>query len=361
MLTRRRLAALTTGLPLLGGTMAALPARAASSPKKIRIGVPMTGLGGRAYSMGSYISVIHVQGLLETAFAKDGTAIDWQFFTGAGPAVNEALAEGALDFAWQGDLPEIVARSRGLATQQILVTGNRLPISVAANHKSGIANLADLKGKTVANFQGTTLQLAADRILASAGLSERDLQMVNLDPLTAAEAVAQGQIDATFTEFTPPPRLARLLNIVFTSGPQTPVLTAQSSLIVTNGFAVAYPEAVDRVARVAVEAAYWTSQERNRAALYAIFDKTGYPPAYIQAAYDGFNLKQFSSPVWDDFAIAQLARSAADCEKYGLTRNPVSTQGWVNEAPLQRALVATGLGGYWPRFAADGTTRLADV
>jgi sulfonate transport system substrate-binding protein len=359
MLTRRRLSALTAGLPLLGGILAATPSAAAASPKQIRIGVPMTGLGGRPFSMGSYISVIHVQGRLEQEFAKDGTVIDWQFFTGAGPAVNEALAEGALDFAWQGDLPEIVARSRGLATQQLLITSNRLPISAVANHQAGITTLADLKGKSVANFQGTTLQLAADRILASVGLTERDVKLVNLDPLTAAEAVAQGQIDASFTEFLPPPRLAHLLNVVFTSGPKTPVLTAQSSFIVTNDFAATHPDAVDRVTRVAVEAAYWSSQEQNRQALYAVYDKTGYPPAYIASVFGGFDLKQFNSPLWDDFATAQLARSATDCVKYGLIRTPVSVQGWVNQAPLTRALAATNLTGYWSRYAADGVKRLS--
>jgi sulfonate transport system substrate-binding protein len=359
MLTRRGFAALTAGLPLLGGALMAAPARAEASPKQIRIGVPMAGLGGRPFSMGSYVSVMHVQRLVEQEFAPDGTAVQWQFFAGAGPAVNEALAEGALDFAWQGDLPEIVARSRGLATQQILVAGNRLPISLVAGKKSGVTSLAGLKGKTVANFQGTTLQLAADRILASAGLTEQELQMVNLDPLTAAQAVAQGQIDATFTEFTPPPRLAQRLDVVFTSGPRTPVLTAQSSLIVTSAFAQAHPAAVDRFAKTAVQAAYWTSQEKNRAALLQIFDKTGYPPAYIEAIYGGFDLKQFASPVWDDFATAQLARSAGDCVKYGLIREPVAVDGWVNQAPLQRALAAAGLSDYWPRYGADGTTRLS--
>ncbi len=359
MLTRRRFTALTAGLPALGSVLAACPALASTPPAKIRIGVPMTGLGGRPFSMGSYISVIHVQGLLEKEFAKDGTSIEWHFFTGAGPAVNEALAGGALDFAWQGDLPEIVARSRGLATQQLLVTSNRLPISVITNKKSGIATLADLKGKSVANFQGTNLQLAADRILGSAGLTESDVKLVNLDPLTSVEAVAQGQIDASVAEFLPPPRVARLLKVIFTSGPQTPVLTAQSSFIVTNDFITAHPDAVDRVARVAVEAAYWSSQEQNRQALYAVFDKTGYPPEFIQSIFGGFDLKQFNSPLWDDFATAQLARSASDCVKFGLIRTPVTVPGWVNAAPLQRALVATNLTGYWARYAADGTTVLS--
>jgi sulfonate transport system substrate-binding protein len=78
----------------------------------------------------------------------------------------------------------------------------------------------------------------------------------------------------------------------------------------------------------------------------------------VLAAYGGFELKQFSAPVWDGFATAQLARSVADCTKYGLIRAPVSVQGWVNPAPLQRALATTGLTDYWPHFAADGTTRL---
>lgn len=359
MLTRRGFAALTASLPLLGGAMAAAPAWAEASPKQIRVGMATAGLGGRPYSMGSYVSVMHVQGLLEKEFAQDGTAIHWKFFIGAGPAVNEALAEGALDFVWQGDLPEIVARSRGLATQQLLVAGNRFPISVIASRQSGITSLAGLKGRTVANFQGTALQLAADRILASAGLREQDLHMINLDPLTAEEAVAQGQIDASFTEFRPPPRLASRVNVVFTSGPQTPILTSQASLLVTSAFAAAYPTAVDRVALVAVKAAHWSSQPQNRAAVLAIFDKTGYPPAFIEAIFSDIDFKPFCSPLWDDFAVAQLARSAAACTKFGLIRSPITVAGWINQAPLQRALAATGLTNYWARYAADGTTRLS--
>jgi sulfonate transport system substrate-binding protein len=358
MLTRRRLAAYTAGLPLLGGMLAAKPARAEASPKKIRIGVPMTGLGGRPYSMGSYMSVIHVQGLLEKEFAKDGTSIDWQFFTGAGPAVNEALAEGALDFAWQGDLPEIVARSRGLGTQQLLVTANRLPISVIVNAKSSIATLADLKGKSVANFQGTTTQLTADRVLASVGLRESDVKLINLDSQTATEAIVQGQIDATFSLLPPAPHFAPLVKVIFSSGPKAPILTSQSSFLVTSDFAAAHPDAVDRVARVGVGAAYWASQEQNRQALYAIYAKTGYPPAIIEGAFGGFDVKQASSPLWDDFATAQLARSAADCVTYGLIRTPVTVPGWINQGPLTRALAETNLTNYWTRYAADGVTRL---
>jgi sulfonate transport system substrate-binding protein len=189
-------------------------------------------------------------------------------------------------------------------------------------------------------------------------LRESDVKLVNLDPQTAAEAVAQGQIDATFSALPPAPHFASLVEVIYTSGPQAPILTSQASFIVTNDFIAAHPEAVDRVTRVAVGAAHWASQEQNRPALYEVFGKTGYPPVIIKAAFDHYDLKQYTSPLWDDFATAQLGRSAADCANFGLIRTPVAVQGWINPGPLTRALAALSLTGYWPRYAADGVTRL---
>ena len=355
MLNRRDFVVSVASLAALGLSRAAR----AAAPSRIRIGVAMTGLGGRPFSLGGYISALHVQQLLEREFAADGTAVSWQFFAGEGPAVNEALAQGALDFAWQGDLPELVARSRGLATRQLLVAGSRMPVLLAANKHAGITGIASLKGKSVANFQGTNLQLSVDRILASAGLSEHDVHIVNLDQTTGAQAVAQGQIDATFAVLALPQRLAARLDTVFVTGPRTPTFTTQNSFIVTEQFAAAHPDAVDRVVRVAVQAAHWSSQEKNRAALYEIFDKSGYPPEFIRTAFDGLDLKIWNSPLWDGFGAAQLSRSAADSFAYGLVRTPVSVSNWIDPAPLRRALAATGLTGFWPSFSPDGLTRLS--
>ena len=53
----------------------------------------------------------YTDGGLEEEFKKDGVKVQWTFFKGAGPAVNEALVNKQLDFAWQGDLPSIVHRA----------------------------------------------------------------------------------------------------------------------------------------------------------------------------------------------------------------------------------------------------------
>lgn len=46
----------------------------------------------------------------EFAAAKD-IKIEWTFFRGAGPAVNESVAAKQLDFFLLGDLPAIVGQS----------------------------------------------------------------------------------------------------------------------------------------------------------------------------------------------------------------------------------------------------------
>ena len=355
MLTRRKLGASLAAVGLLATPLTARADNA--KPAKIRIGVAMAGLGGRPYSLGSALSVVHAQGLLEKEFAADGTAIEWNFYAGQGPAVNEALANGALDFAWQGDLPEVVARSRGLQTTQLIVAGNRSPVYVVVAHDSKISSLADLKGKTVANFQGTNLELSVNRILASAGLGEHDLQIVNLDQNTAGQAVAEHQIDAAFVQLGIPARAQKYLKVIYHSDTAHPELTPQASFIVTNTFASAAPGVVDRVVRVAVGAAHWSSLPENQDALYGIYAKTGYPLPFIKQVFKPIDPLVATSPLWDAFQRAQLARSAADADAYGLVRTPVKVDGWINAGPLNRALAVLELENHWPQFAADGLTK----
>ena len=86
-------------------------------PEVIRIGVAQPATGQPPTFAGSSLSIAHARGWLEEAFKPSGTRVEWYFFKGAGPAVNEALTNRQLDFALQGDLPAIVARAAGLKTR----------------------------------------------------------------------------------------------------------------------------------------------------------------------------------------------------------------------------------------------------
>jgi ABC-type nitrate/sulfonate/bicarbonate transport system substrate-binding protein len=62
-------------------------------------------------------AVAHAGHYIDDDFAQDpDIKLEWTFCRGAGPALNESLAAGQLDFAaGLGDLPAIVGRANGLS------------------------------------------------------------------------------------------------------------------------------------------------------------------------------------------------------------------------------------------------------
>jgi sulfonate transport system substrate-binding protein len=330
-----------------------------ATPTVIRIGVASAGVGGRPNCALSYVCVAHAHGDVEKEFAADGTKIEWHFYTGAGPAVNEALAAGQLDFAWQGDLPSIVARSAGLKTRLLMAAGGRLDYYVAVPAASTAHNLADLRGKRLALFKGTNIQTVGTRILESEGLGEADIKVVNLDPPTALAAIAAGQIDATLLSFWGfGLRDAGKIRFIYSTADHSPRLTAQAALLVTQDFLRQNPAVVDRVVASFLRAARWSSAEANRQAILDIFAQTGYPASFFADAYAGHTLLVQNDPLLDAFNLSQYRDVAAIALRVGLIRHPVTVDDWVEPAPLQRALAAQGLAHLWPSFAADGTTKV---
>src|SRR5882724_6518851 len=85
------------------GVAVAAPAFADSTV--IRLGYPGVGIDNRPFGYGDNISVAHIGHFIEDEFKNDpDVKIEWTFFRGAGPAVNEAIANGQLDFgAGEGD------------------------------------------------------------------------------------------------------------------------------------------------------------------------------------------------------------------------------------------------------------------
>ncbi|UTN77037.1 hypothetical protein NMC42_06010 [Pseudomonas aeruginosa] len=97
--------------PVLAGLLGAyVPLASAAPPKEIRIAVPDVSAGS-SHSGGGVVDVLYTRQLLEKEFANDGIAVKWSFFKGAGPVVNEAFANGQVDFAYLGDLAAIIGKS----------------------------------------------------------------------------------------------------------------------------------------------------------------------------------------------------------------------------------------------------------
>src|SRR4051794_1610315 len=137
---------LATVTALLVGTTVLAPAFA--EPVTIRFGFAQVGVGNRQFGSGNPAAIAHAQGFVEEEF-KDSpdVKVEWSFFKGAGPAVNEALANDQLDFALHGDLPSIVGRSNGLRTKIVAANGIRANLYLAVRPDTGIQRIEDLKGR----------------------------------------------------------------------------------------------------------------------------------------------------------------------------------------------------------------------
>jgi sulfonate transport system substrate-binding protein len=141
---------------LLVGVLLGVPfdARPVSAePITIRIGNAGIGAGDSHYVTG-LAGLIAAERYVEREFEGDpDVKVEWFFFKGAGPAVNEALANNQLDFAHEGDLPSLTGRAAGLRTKIVTATNARDNLYLVASPGSDIRSVADVKGRKIAQFR----------------------------------------------------------------------------------------------------------------------------------------------------------------------------------------------------------------
>jgi sulfonate transport system substrate-binding protein len=151
---------------------------------------------------GTGLRVGDQQGTLQRPLDSSGEAANLQTspeyatFVG-GPPLIEAFNAGALDVGYVGDTPPILALARG---QDLVIVGawrfsGNLMAIVAPPGKQ-IASVADLKGKSLAYSTGTALQAFAIRALKEAGLTEKDINHVDVPILDIVGALQSGDVDA---------------------------------------------------------------------------------------------------------------------------------------------------------------------
>jgi len=340
-------------LAVAASLLAAGPACAA--PEVVRIGVATAGGGSPVTWGGSPGGVIRAQELLEKAFEGTGTKVEWLFFKGAGPAVNEALSNKQIDFAYQGDLPQVVGRANGLKTKLLLSSGTRNNLYLVVPPDSDIKSIEDLKGKKVAIFRGTNGHLVAINVLAAHGLTERDIKGVNLDTGSAQAAIVSKGVDAAFGGYEYfKLRDQKLVRVAYSTQGKDPSLTRQASLLVREDFEQANPDAVQRTVNVFVKAAAWSSDEANRDELFNIWARSGTPVASWQAEFADTPLALRNSPLIDDFLIARYEAVVREALDQKLIRRSVTVKDWFEPRYLQVALKELGLDKRWVAYDAKG-------
>src|SRR6202043_3239751 len=139
--------------------------------------------------------VVRSQGLLEKEFEKDGTKVRWVQSLGSNKAL-EFLNASSIDFGSTAGSAALVARINGNPIKSIYVYSRPEWTALVTRKDTGIAKVADLKGKRVAVTRGTDPHIFLVRALLGAGLSEKDITPVLLQHADGKTALIRGGLAA---------------------------------------------------------------------------------------------------------------------------------------------------------------------
>ena len=122
--------------------------------------------------------------------------VTWSDFT-SGPPMLEAMASGSVDIGGVGDAPPVFAASGG---EQVEIVGARQTNgdqdAVVVPKNSPITSIQQLKGKKIAYGSGSSANYNLLTVLTKAGLTTKDVTLVNLQPALALAAFTSGSVAA---------------------------------------------------------------------------------------------------------------------------------------------------------------------
>lgn len=320
---------------LAGVGLAALVA-SQTSAAELNIAVSDIGAGSQPAG-GGLVDVIHSQQRLEKALADQGVTVKWHFFKGAAPLINEAFANGQLDMAYLGDLGSIIGRAAGLDTRVIAAAARGGNHYLAVAPGSSIDSLADLRGKRVGLFRGTAAQLSFAAALHSAGMSEKDLHIINLDFAAASAALAARQIDATWGGMNILALRDRGLAQVPLSSHGLSGAGELSGLVLASARLLnEHPEWLRAIVTAQRQAAAWAVQNPD-AYLQLSAEQTGYPAPLLRADLDASGaLAEVVSPELDAAFVAQLQADVNAARRARLIRRDIDLDQWLAPQFLQQ-------------------------
>jgi TRAP transporter TAXI family solute receptor len=227
--------------------------------------------GSRACDQGGSCGV---PGLVATAVASNGSVAN----------IN-AIAGGSMESGFtQSDVAYWAYSGTGIYEGKPKVAGLRLianlypeSIHLVARKGAGIKGVADLKGKRVSlDEPGSGTLVDARLILASYGMTEKDLKAEYLKTQQAADKLKDGQLDAFFSvSGWPQGAISELastsgIDLVPIDGPEADALVSKYSFFAKDEIPADAYKNVAGVKTVSVNAIWATSIKQPEPLIYAI-------------------------------------------------------------------------------------------
>ena len=137
--------------------------------------------------------VLKKLGSLEQALP--GTTVKWVYSAGSSNALN-FLQGNSIDFGSTAGSAALLSRANGNPIKVVYIYEQPEWTALVVAKDSTAKDIRDLKGKKIAAQKGTDPYFFLLRTLNQAGLSQADIQYVNLPHADGRTALERGQVDA---------------------------------------------------------------------------------------------------------------------------------------------------------------------
>ena len=187
-ISRRRMLGLTLGAAAVATLPGAVRRAGAQEerPETIRVDY--------AYYNPSSL-VLRRHGWLEEDLAADGVAVEWILSAGSNKA-NEFLRSDAVDFGSTAGSAALLAKANGSDIQTVYIYSQPEWTALVVARDSDITAVEQLKGKKVAATKGTDPYFFLLQSLHEFGLTESDIEVVNIQHADGKTALERGDVDA---------------------------------------------------------------------------------------------------------------------------------------------------------------------
>lgn len=201
--------------------------------------------------------VLKQKGWLEEALKPDQVKVEWVLSQGSNKAL-EFLNGRSLDFGSTAGAAALIGKANGNPIKSIYVYSKPEWTALVTGANSPIKSVADLKGKKIAATRGTDPFIFLLRALDQAGLSEKDVEIVQLQHADGRAALEKGDVDAWagLDPHMAKSELEKGSRLFF----REPNFNSYGILNVREEFAQKYPDYVNRVLGAYEKARQWAVQ-----------------------------------------------------------------------------------------------------
>lgn len=201
--------------------------------------------------------VLKQKGWLEEDLKKDQVKVEWVLSQGSNKAL-EFLNSRSLDFGSTAGAAALIGKANGNPIKSIYVYSKPEWTALVTTANSSIRTIADLKGKKIAATRGTDPYIFLLRALDKEGLSDKDVEIIQLQHADGRAALEKGDVDAWagLDPHMAKSEIEKNSRLFF----REPNFNSYGVLNVREEFAQKYPDYVGRVLAAYEKGRQWALQ-----------------------------------------------------------------------------------------------------